>query len=87
MGQPPSGVHARVGLGSALRALSRDRAQVALWLATASRYSGVIDRVGADFLELGLVVAGEERRAAHVRDVLTVPFAAIDVLESAAPSA
>jgi hypothetical protein len=85
VGQAPSGVPARLGLGSALRGLSRDRVHVALWLGADSRHSGVIDRVGADFLELGLVATGEERRSANVRDALTVPFRAIDSLESAAP--
>ncbi|MHA7209485.1 hypothetical protein [Arthrobacter sp. MDT1-65] len=84
VGQVPSGVRTKLGLGAALRALSRDRAQVSLWLGSTSRHAGVIDRVGADFFELGLVAAGDERRAAAVRDALTVPFAAIDALESAA---
>lgn len=83
VGQPLSGVHGRLGMGSALRALSRDRAHVAVWLGSpASRSTGVIDRVGADFFELGLVAAGDERRASNVRDVLTVPFAAVDSLDA-----
>ncbi|WP_104179090.1 hypothetical protein [Arthrobacter sp. B0490] len=86
VGQVPAGVRTRLGLGAALRALSRDRAQVSLWLGSAARHTGVIDRVGADFFELGLVATGDERRAANVRDALTVPFAAIDALESAAPA-
>jgi hypothetical protein len=85
VGQPLSGIEAKLGLGSALRALSRDRAQVALWVASpVSRYAGVIDRVGADFLDLGLVAPGDERRAANIREVLTVPFASIDTLDSVA---
>lgn len=85
VGQPLSGVQSRIGLGSALRELSRDRAQVSIWLASpASRFVGVIDRVGADFLELGLVVSGEERRPGNLREVLTLPFASIDTLDSAA---
>lgn len=82
VGQPLSGVHAKLGTGSALRALSRDRAHVAVWLGSpASRFTGVIDRVGADFFELGLVAPGDERRASNVRDVLTVPFASVDSLD------
>lgn len=85
VGQPLAGIEAKLGLGSALRALSRDRAHVALWVASpSSRYAGVIDRVGADFLDLGLVDPGDERRSANIREVLTVPFASIDTLESAA---
>lgn len=85
VGQPLSRVEARLGLGSALRALSRDRAKVVLGLsAQASRCAGVIDRVGADFLDLGLVAPGNERRPGDAREVLTVPFAAIDTIDSAA---
>jgi hypothetical protein len=85
VGQPLAGIEAKLGLGSALRALSRDRAHVALWVASpSSRYAGVIDRVGADFVDLGLVAPGDERRSANIREVLTVPFASIDTLESAA---
>ena len=82
----PAGVRAKLGLGIALRALSRDRAHVSLWLTSPSRYDGVIDRVGADFFEVALVVPGEERRAANIRDVLTVPFDAVDSLEAAGPA-
>lgn len=83
VGQPLSGIEAKLGLGPVLRALSRDRAQVALWVTSAdSGYFGVIDRVGSDFLELALIPRGDERRAAEVREVLTVPFSSIDTLES-----
>ncbi len=81
---PLTGVGARLGLGSALRELSRDRAQVAVWLAApSSRYAGVIDRVGADFLDLGLSLPSDESRGLAARDALTVPFAAIDALDAA----
>ncbi len=86
VGQPLSGVQARLGLGSVMRELSRDRAQVSLWLGLpATCCSGVVDRVGADFLELGSVAAGDERRTGSVREVLTVPFASIDTVDSAVP--
>ncbi|THJ65972.1 hypothetical protein E8P82_10030 [Arthrobacter echini] len=86
VGPPLSGVGARLGLGSALRALSRDRAQVAVWLVTPSaRYTGVIDRVGADFLDLGLFSSGDER-SVRDRDVVTVPFPAVDTIDSAGSS-
>lgn len=84
VGQPPAGVDARLGLASALRALSRDRAQVNLWLASPSvRYPGSIDRVGADFLELGLATHGDGRRTGQARGILTVPFTSIDTVDSA----
>lgn len=87
VGQPLGGVDARLRLGSVLRVLSRDRLQVAVWLAAPQmRYAGVIDRVGSDFLELGLVAPGDERRAANVRETLTLPFAAIDAIDSTAAS-
>ncbi|WP_434993693.1 hypothetical protein [Arthrobacter sp. Ld5] len=83
-GRPLSAVGARLGLGSVLRVLSRDRAPVTLWTVSPSfRHAGIIDRVGADFLDLG--TAGPERRPAQGRDVLAVPFASIDSVDSAAP--
>lgn len=86
VGQPLSGTEARLGLGTALRELSRDRMPVALWLASpASRWAGVIDRVGTDFLELGTGAFGDERRPANSREVLTVPFASIDTIDSTVP--
>ena len=88
VGQPLAGVQARLGFGSALRGLSQDRAHAVLWLvAPASGLFGVIDRVGADFLELGVVASGEERRARTTRDGLTVPFSAIDSIDAAFPPA
>ena len=42
----------RLGLGSALRALARDRARVTVHLVDGSAVAGTIDRVGADFLEV-----------------------------------
>lgn len=74
---PPAGlVERRLGLGSALRALARDRAAVQLRL-TAAVLDGTIDRVGADHLDLAEHAVGEARRAGSVRAVLTVPFASL----------
>ncbi|MCU1633784.1 MAG: hypothetical protein JWM61_2436 [Micrococcaceae bacterium] len=84
VGQPLAGVAARLGLGSVLRVLSRDRANVSLWLAMApSPHAGFIERVGADFFELGLVAPGDSRQPSSKRDVLTVPFDSIDSIDSA----
>jgi hypothetical protein len=73
---PPGAVERRLGLGAALRALSRDRVPVGLLLAGGA-LSGTIDRVGADHLDLAVHPAGEARRAAAVTEVAVVPFAAL----------
>lgn len=85
VGQPLGVVEARLGLGSVLRALSRDRVSVAIWLTLSrTRVTGVIDRVGADFVELGPGSGDEGGGRGAAREVLTVPLAAIDSLDSAA---
>jgi hypothetical protein len=82
----PSHVRRRIGLAHALRSLARDRAGVALILRggapSDSGLTGVIDRVGADFLDLALVSPGEARRALQVRQVSTVPFEAVGAVRS-----
>ena len=80
-----SSVAKRLGMGSALRALARDRADVVLHLASGSAsrtVNGMIDRVGSDFFELAAVPSGEARRASNVRTVYAVPFTAIGALAS-----
>ncbi len=73
----------RFGLGYALRALSRDRATVAVSLVGAGpRLLGTIDAVGADHLDLAEHLEGVPRRRENVRAVTTVPFAAIIAVES-----
>ena len=87
VGQPLGVVEARLGLGSVLRVLSRDRVPVALWLTLSrTRFTGVIDRVGADFVELGHGISGDTGRPNSTRDVVTVPLAAIDSVDSAVPA-
>ncbi len=72
----------RFGLGYALRALSRDRATVAISLVGAGpRLLGTIDAVGADHLDLAEHLEGVPRRRENVRAVTTVPFAAIVAVE------
>ena len=78
---PGSGgrVFERLGLGSALRGIARDRSPVTLWLTDSSTVTGLVDRVGADFLELsgsGL----EERRTGDLLPVRAVPFRALAAL-------
>lgn len=71
-------VHARCGLGIALRALARDRAAVACTAIDGSTVSGTVERVGADHLELAVHPVGESRvRSAAPR---LIPFAAIAVI-------
>jgi hypothetical protein len=81
-----SQVRRRIGLAHALRGLARDRAELAVTLRqvaeTGSGLSGVIDRVGSDFLDLALVSPGESRRPSQVRQVATIPFAALGALRS-----
>jgi hypothetical protein len=80
-----STVRQRLGLASSLRALSRDRASLTVLVARGPAESvlhGVIDRVGHDFLDLALTQAGEDRRAANVRQAATIPFAALAGLRS-----
>jgi hypothetical protein len=73
----------RFGLGYALRALSRDRATVAISLVgDGLRLFGTIDSVGADHLDLAEHLEGVPRRRANVRTVTTVPFAAVVAVES-----
>ncbi|MET3718288.1 MULTISPECIES: hypothetical protein [unclassified Arthrobacter] len=82
----PSQVRARIGLAHALRGLARDRAGVAVLIrhvqAEDVGLTGVIDRVGSDFMDLALVSPGEARRAAQVRQVATIPFAALGAIRS-----
>ena len=84
----------RFGLGYALRALSRDRATVALSLAgggparTAAGSAGgavlvgTIDAVGADHLDLAEHPEGVPRRRENVTALTTVPFRALVLVES-----
>lgn len=72
----------RFGLGYALRALARDRATVALHLSGGPPLVGTIDVVGADHLLLAEHPEGEPRRRENVRRVVTVPTAALRLVES-----
>lgn len=80
---PAGSVTARLGLGSALRGIARDRVAVSLELADGRVLSGTVDRVGADFLELSAHGVGEARRSAEVSGVRTVPLAALVVVRRA----
>ena len=73
----PGEVARRLGLGSALRALARDRARVHVALAGAELV-GRIERIGADHLELATAVDDHLDAGA----VWSVPFAALRVVRS-----
>ena len=81
-----SQVRRRIGLAHALRGLARDRAAIAVILrhipAKDGGLTGVIDRVGSDFVDLALVSPGEARRAAQVRQVATIPFESLGAVRS-----
>lgn len=83
----PSRVRQRLGLASALRGLARDRTGLAVLIsggsAGGSTLHGVIDRVGRDYLDLAVTGEGEDRRAANVRQLATIPFAALAGIRSA----
>lgn len=78
-----SGVARRLGLAAALRALSRDRAEVIVHVTDGGhRLDGMIDRVGKDFLELAAFPRGEQRRSGNVSAVYALPFSAIAAVSS-----
>ncbi|MCC3267961.1 hypothetical protein MUG94_12625 [Arthrobacter gengyunqii] len=71
---------ARLGLASALRGLSRDRAAVRVYPAgqqAAAALDGSVDRVGKDFFELTLIPRGEPRRQGNVRGVYVLPLQSV----------
>jgi hypothetical protein len=73
-------VGARLGLGVVLRGIARDRSGLAVTLVDGSTFSGTLDRVSADFVEVSEHGPGEPRRADVVTGVRTVPFPALAVL-------
>lgn len=81
----PSKVRQRLGLASALRGLARDRARVTILVSRGPAESGlhgVIDTVGRDFLDLAVAPAVGDRRPGDVRQVLSIPFAAVAAIRS-----
>ncbi|RKT78532.1 hypothetical protein DFJ68_1979 [Terracoccus luteus] len=74
---PASVVARRLGLGAALRAVSRDRAAVAVTDVDGVVTTGTIDVVGADHLELAVHAHDEPRRSANLVARTLVPLAAI----------
>jgi hypothetical protein len=72
-----SPVESRLTLRHVLRGLARDRSAVQVARVDGSTLDATIDRVGADFVELALHAAGENRRRSEVRDVVVTPFRAV----------
>lgn len=69
-----------LGIASALREISRDRSTVVLrraGKASGEVLHGTIDRVGADFVELAVVAAGEARRPGNVSAVHLLPMSSV----------
>ncbi len=77
-----SRVVARLGFGSAVRAIARDRLQVVVVLLDGSALTGTVDRVGADFLEMAEHAPGEPRRRGEVSGMRAVAFAAVAAVRS-----
>jgi hypothetical protein len=81
--QPERSTARRLGLASPLRTLARQRLPVSMQLDADTRLTGTIDRVYADHCDLAEHAADRPRRAAEVRDVRVVPFAAIALVSPA----
>lgn len=80
-GAEPSGAVARgLGLGAALRALSRDRAVVDVVDIDGTTVTGTIDAVGQDLVEIAEHAADLPRRSENVLRLCAVPFAALAVV-------
>lgn len=79
--KPSSRTQQALGIASALRALSRDRAELLVHLtvraADGYKVRGVMDRVGRDHFDLAVVPHGEARRVANVAAVMTIPFGSV----------
>ena len=82
----PSLVSRSLGLGAALRALSRDRAAVEVIDIDGHVLTGTLDAVGADHLEVAEHPVDEPRRSGNVRAVHLVPFDAVAAIARAGAS-
>jgi hypothetical protein len=86
----PSRIRQRLGLGSALRGLARNRAPVTILVSRGRAEEalyGVIDTVGRDFLDLAVTRDGMDRRPANVRQIVAIPFGVLAGIRSAGAAA
>ncbi len=80
-GAAPTGVVAKAfGLGSALRAISRDRAVVEVMDVDGVRVTGTIDAVGRDAVDVAEHPVDLPRRAPNILTTWTVTFPALAVV-------
>ncbi|MPZ60799.1 MAG: hypothetical protein GEU93_05790 [Propionibacteriales bacterium] len=73
-------VATRLGIGSALRRIARDRLPVSVALVAGGEVHGTPRRVGADFVEIAEHPAGAMSRADEIVRVSALPFRAIAVV-------
>lgn len=81
----PGPVRARLDLRRAIRVLARDRAPVQVLLDDGASFSGTVDRVGADHLELAEHGADLTRRAEAVHGVRAIVLEAIVAVRTLLP--
>jgi hypothetical protein len=84
--QEPSLVAKGLGLGSALRAISRDRAVVRLVDLEGHVLTGTIDAVGADHVEVAEHHTDEPRRSANVLGRHVMPFDGLSAVVRVGPA-
>jgi hypothetical protein len=76
----PEAAGQAVGLAHVLRVLSRDRTPTTVVLADGTVYTGTIDRVGTDYLDLAEHSLDEPRRSGLVRGIRTLALPAVAVI-------
>lgn len=69
-----------VGLSHVLRVLARDRTSTAVVMSDGSRFTGTIDRVGVDYLDLAEHSLDEPRRSSEVRGIRTLALSGVALL-------
>jgi hypothetical protein len=68
------------GLAHVLRVLARDRTATVVVMADGTVFTGTIDRVGSDYLDLAEHLLEEPRRASVVRGIRTLALAMVAVV-------
>jgi hypothetical protein len=68
------------GLAHVLRVLARDRTSTAVVMSDGTTFTGTIDRVGIDYLDLAEHLLDEPRRTSVIRGVRTLSLRAIALL-------